>query len=64
MNEVLKKEKKILELISELYIFIIIILFPIMVDKTGFFHILECKWNYFVIISSSYISLNVLIILY
>ena len=39
MNEVLKKEKRILELISELYIFIIIILFPIMVDKTGFFHI-------------------------
>ena len=64
MNEVLKKEKRILELISELYIFIIIILFPIMVDKTGFFHILECKWNYFVIISSSYISLNILIILY
>ena len=64
MNEVLKKEKRILELISELYIFTIIILFPIMVDKTGFFHILECKWNYFVIISSSYISLNILIILY
>ena len=63
MNEVLKKEKRILELLSELYIFIIIILFPIMVDKTGFFHILECKWNYFVIISSSYISLNILIIL-
>ena len=64
MNEVLKKEKRILELISELYIFTIIILFPIMVDKTGFFHILECKWNYFVIISSSYISLNIIIILF
>lgn len=64
MNDVVKKEKKVLELLSEIYIFIMIIIFPIMVDKTGFFHILECKWNYFVIISTAYISLNILIILY
>ena len=64
MNDVVKKEKKVLEVLSEIYIFIMIIIFPIMVDKTGFFHILECKWNYFVIISTSYISLNVLIIIY
>lgn len=57
-------EKRILALISEIYIFVIIILFPIMVDKTGFFHILECKWNYFVIISTTYISLSIIVFLY
>ena len=63
MNNI-SKEKTILALISEIYIFVIIVLFPIMVDKTGFFHILECKWNYFVIISTTYISLTIIILLY
>ena len=46
MNNI-SKEKTILALISEIYIFVIIILFPIMVDKTGFFKILECKYRCF-----------------
>ena len=53
-----KKNEKaniILEKISSVYVFVIIVLFPLIVDKTGFFHILECKWYSFVTISSFYI---------
>lgn len=52
MKKVVKKEKRIFEVLTNIYIFMIIVLFPLMVDSTGFFHILECKWRYFVIICS------------
>ena len=45
----------ILAKITDIYIFIIILLFPLMVDKTGFFKILECKYRCFVGISIIYI---------
>lgn len=64
MNEMIKKEKTILEVMADIYIFIIIIVFPLIVDKTGFFHILECKWYSYITISSIYIGLNILVILY
>ena len=58
------KEKRLLEQVSDIYIFLIIILFPLIVDKTGFFHILECKWNAYVMITTTYIITNILIVLY
>lgn len=48
------KSKYLLEKITGIYIFLIIVLFPLIVDKTGFFNILECKWKSFVGISSVY----------
>ncbi len=64
MKTLLTKEQKILEVLADIYIFIMIIIFPLIVDKTGFFHILECKWNAYVIISSMYIVANILVLLY
>lgn len=64
MNELLEKEKTILEVISDIFIFIMILVFPLMVDSTGFFHILECKWYSFVTIAGVYIGITILVILY
>ena len=64
MKELLKKETSLLESVSDIYIFIMILLFPLVVDKTGFFRILECKWYYFVTIASFYVAINILIVLY
>ena len=55
MKELVKKESIILDLISEIYITIMIILFPLLVDETGFFHILECKWHSYLVIGSVYL---------
>lgn len=52
----LKKEKTILEILSELYIIAIILFFPLMINKTGYFKILECKWHSYLIISSIYLT--------
>ena len=59
-----KETPKILELVTDIYIFLIIIIFPLIVDKTGFFKILECKWKSYVIITSIYIISVILINLY
>lgn len=64
MKDLLEKEKIILEIISDIYIFAMILIFPLIVDKTGFFHILECKWYSYVTIATTYILLNLLVILY
>ena len=64
MKDLLKKEKTILEVLADIYIFTIILIFPLIVDKTGFFHILECKWYSYVTIATTYIGINVLVILY
>jgi putative inorganic carbon (HCO3(-)) transporter len=55
---------KILESISGVYIFLIVILFPLMVDKTGFFRIQECKYNYFLLMSITYLSSCLLLVVY
>ena len=63
----MKKKKEAqnnLELITNIYIFLIIIVFPLIVDKTGFFKILECKWKSYVVISSVYIFSIIIINLY
>ena len=64
MNKLISKEKSILEVISATYIFIIILIFPLIVDKTGFFHILECKWYSYIAITATYIVSCCLIVLY
>ncbi len=64
MNDLLQKEKKILEIISDIFIFTIIIIFPLTVDSTGFFHILELKWHTYIMIAGSYIGIITLIFLY
>lgn len=56
-----KKISNILEKITDIYIFIIILLFPLMVDKTGFFKILECKYRCFVSISTIYFTITTII---
>ena len=64
MKDLLKKEKIILETLADIYIFIMILVFPLIVDKTGFFHILECKWHSYVMIATTYILANIFVILY
>ena len=64
MKDLLKKEQIILEKISDMYIFLLIVLFPLMVDRTGFFHILECKWYSYITIASVYLIVNILVLGY
>lgn len=64
MRDLLNKEKTILEVISGVYIFILILIFPLMVDKTGFFHILEHKWYSYVTIASVYLITCLIVFLY
>ena len=59
-----KKEDYLLEKLSDFYIFIILLIFPIAVNHTGFFHILEFKWSLYFVITISYILLCTLIFLY
>ena len=58
------KEKDILAKITEVYIVVMIMLFPLLVDSTGFFRILEAKYSYFLIINTIYISVLFITILY
>ncbi len=58
------KEKNILAKITEVYIIVMVMLFPLLVDSTGFFRILEAKYSYFLIINTIYISVLFVIILY
>lgn len=56
--------KDMLSKLTEIYIFVMIILFPLCVDSTGFFKILECKYRCFLIINTIYISAVLITILY
>lgn len=64
MKKKLLKEKQILDILSEIYLLFLIVIFPIMVDSTGFFHIFEYKWNVYTAVTSIYLLLNILIIIY
>lgn len=55
MQNLFKKEGVILEVISSVYIFVLLLIFPIMVDQTGFFKILEFKWHTYLVIGLVYI---------
>lgn len=58
------KLEKLLDKITEVYIGIILLLFPLCVDSTGFFRILECKYRTFLIFAGTYLALNLIIIIY
>ena len=61
-----KKEfgNEILNKITGVYIFMIIVLFPLLVDKTGFLRIFEYKYKCFVCMSSVYLISCTLIVIY
>lgn len=59
-----KNEKIILAKITEIYIIVMVMIFPLLVDSTGFFRILEAKYSYFLIINTIYISALFMIITY
>lgn len=56
--------KNIFSLLTEIYIIAMIIAFPLCVDSTGFFHILECKYRCFLIINALYISSILIALVY
>ena len=58
------KEKNILSKITEIYIIVMVMIFPLCVDSTGFFRILEAKYSYFLSINAIYISAIIITILY
>ena len=58
------KEKNILSKITEIYIIVMVMIFPLCVDSTGFFRILEAKYSYFLIINAIYISAIIITIFY
>lgn len=58
------KRKKVLDRLTEIYIFVIIVIFPLCVDSTGFFRILECKYRTFLIIGVTYLALSLIILIY
>lgn len=64
MKELIKKEEIILDVLSEVYIAMMILLFPLLVDKTGFFRILECKWHSYLIIGCVYLLAVIGVLLY
>ena len=64
MKKIEQLGKNKLELITNIYIFLMILVFPLIVDKTGFFRILECKWKSFIIITSIYIIGIIIVNLY
>ena len=58
------KDKKILNILTEIYIAVLIILFPLWVDSTGFFKILETKYMAYLCINAVYISSIIITIIY
>ncbi len=58
------KMQVLLNKITELYIANIIIIFPLCIDATGFFRILECKYRCFLWISVIYLAIIIIINLY
>ncbi len=64
MRSIKGKSENILSKITDIYIVLLLILFPLMVDKTGFFKILEHKYRCFVSISTAYICITTIIYMY
>lgn len=64
MKLISKIKQNLFSLLTEIYVAIIVIIYPLIVDSTGFFKILECKYRYFVFIASTYIALMVILVIY
>ena len=60
----LKRRNILLDKLTEIYIFMIIVIFPLCVDKTGFFRILECKYRIYLGMSVCYIAITIITIIY
>ena len=60
----LKKRNNLLDKLTELYIFVIIVIFPLCVDSTGFFRILECKYRSYLVIAVTYIAISLIAVIY
>ena len=60
----LKRRNNLLDKLTEIYIFMIIVIFPLCVDKTGFFRILECKYRIYLGMSVGYIAITIITIIY
>lgn len=63
-EETLKLGNKILNIASEIFVAVILMLFPLIVDETGFFRILEAKWYSHLTIVSTYIFLVLSVFIY
>lgn len=59
-----KIKVNLLEKITDIYVGVILIIFPLIVNKYGFFRIFECKYNAFLAISISYLAITILTYLY
>ena len=64
MKLISKIKQNIFSLLTEIYVVVIVVIYPLIVDKTGFFKILECKYRYFVFIASTYIALMLILVIY
>lgn len=64
MDSLREKEGYILNLLTEIYIFVMVLCFPLIVDKTGFFHIFECKWYSYLCIALTYLIIVFIVYLY
>ena len=64
MKKTIKEEEIILESISDVYIFVLLLIFPFVVDSTGYFRILECKWYSYIIIACTYLVTCIFTFLY
>ena len=63
-EETMKIGNKILHITTEIFIAVMIIVFPLLVDSTGFFRILELKWYSHLTIVSTYIFAILSILIY
>lgn len=56
--------RKTLNYISEIYIFIMILLFPFVIDKNRYFNILECKYDFYFFITTLYLIINSIVCIF
>ena len=63
-DELMKIGNKILHIITEVFVAVMLIVFPLLVDSTGFFRILELKWYSHLTIVSTYIFAILSVLIY
>ena len=63
-EETLKLGNKILNVASEVFVAVMIMLFPLLVDETGFFRILEAKWYSHLTIVCTYVFVVLSVLIY
>ena len=53
-------KNKFLSKLTDIYVFFLIVIFPLIIDKTGYFNILNCKWKALVLGFIMYISIVII----